>query len=301
MTTNHITQDSAVNLDAPARGEWPFRRPAARRYGAAALAILLAFCMRYVIYGDLSNRLTFTFFVPAAMVAAWYGGLGPGMLATIFGLFLGSIFFIPLTHTTALTFSMRETMAVVGYGVTTMLCVALCENLHHYIRHLERLLEYDRHHPSHQEPLNVSLFPGWPFRRPALARYGYSVLAVLVAFGLRYWLFGTDDHRFPFLFFVPAAIIATWYGGMALGLIATTAGLMLGDFFFLSQHEAMGAVRESERLATGLYAVTTMLCVILFESLHNRVRRLEHAIDHARQHNNKLLSQEPDPGLSHLA
>ena len=31
---------------------------------------------------------------------------------------------------------------------------------------------------------------------------------VIVAFGLRYWLFGTQDYRFPFIF-VPAAMIAT--------------------------------------------------------------------------------------------
>lgn len=35
-------------------------------------------------------------------------------------------------------------------------------------------------------------------------------------------------------------------------------------------------------MAIGLYAVTTTLCVMLFENLHNRIRRLEHALEHAR-------------------
>ena len=35
-------------------------------------------------------------------------------------------------------------------------------------------------------------------------------------------------------------------------------------------------------MAIGLYAVTTTLCVMLFENLHNRIRRLEHALGHAR-------------------
>ena len=67
-------------------------------------------------------------------------------------------------------------------------------------------------------------------------------------------------------------------------MLATAAGLMLGDYFFLSEHEAMGAVRETERIAIGLYSLTTTLCVMLFENLHNRIRRLEHALDRAQHH-----------------
>ena len=85
-------------------------------------------------------------------------------------------------------------------------------------------------------------------------------------------------------------MIATWYGGMVPGLIAAVAGLMLGDYFFLSEHEAMGLVRESERLAIGLYAATTTLCVLLIENLHVRIQRIEHALDHARHHHHKPQS-----------
>jgi K+-sensing histidine kinase KdpD len=105
-----------------------------------------------------------------------------------------------------------------------------------------------------------------------------------LAFVLRYWLFGTQDGRFAFLFFVPAAIVTVWYGGILPGLLATAAGLLLGDYFFLSDHEALGTVREYERMQIGLYAVTTTLCVMLFENLHERIRRLEHAFDRARHH-----------------
>jgi hypothetical protein len=67
-------------------------------------------------------------------------------------------------------------------------------------------------------------------------------------------------------------------------LLAAAAGLMLGDYFFLTDHEALGAVRESERMQIGLYAVSTTLCVMLLENLHERIRRLEHAFDRARHH-----------------
>ncbi len=136
---------------------------------------------------------------------------------------------------------------------------------------------------------------GWPFDRPFAARYGVAVGVVIIAFSLRYWMFGTQDHRFPFIFFVPAAMIAAWYGGMAPGLLATAAGLLLGDFFFLSQHEALGPVRENERLSIGLYAVTTTLCVMLFENLHNRIRRLEHALERARHHHHPKSHEAAGP------
>ena len=125
--------------------------------------------------------------------------------------------------------------------------------------------------------------PGGTFpRHSALARYGLALAVVLIAFALRFYFFGTADKRFPFIFFVPAAMIAAWFGGMLPGLLATAAGLMLGDYFFLSEHSALGTVRESERLAIGLYAITTSLCVLLFEHLHNVIRRLERALDTAR-------------------
>lgn len=146
----------------------------------------------------------------------------------------------------------------------------------------------DRAVPDQSIPVTPGSFP----RHPASARYGVAAFAVLVAFALRYWIFGTADHHFPFIFFVPAAMVAAWYGGMGPGLLATATGLMLGDYFFLHEHEALGPVRENERLAIGLYAVTTTLCVMLFEHLHTRIRRLEHALERARHLNQKLHHTE---------
>ena len=150
-------------------------------------------------------------------------------------------------------------------------------------------------HLAHDTTLLADGYPdrGWPFGRPFAARYGVAVGVTILAFALRYWMFGTQDNRFPFLFFVPAAMIATWYGGMAPGLLAAVAGLLLGDFFFLSAHEALGPVRENERLSIGLYALTTTLCVMLFENLHNRIRRLQHALERARHHHHHKPHSDP--------
>jgi K+-sensing histidine kinase KdpD len=310
------TEQPAAN-DAPAavlhsHKDWPYRRSAAMRYGVAVIAVLAAFTIRYLIYGDLQNRLVFTFFVPAAVIAVWYGGLGPGIVATVLGLLLGDYFFM-MSRKALWPLGNRESLAVGVYVLTTLVCVILCERLHRRIRQFERALEDERHHsqstlcPEAQEfaqylnryyaqpDHHLYNYPSWPLRRSVVMRYGMAVIFVGAAFFLRYWLFA-HDARFPFLFFVPAAIIAVWYGGMLPGLLAAAAGLLLGDYFFLSDHEALGAVRESERLQIGMFAVTTTLCVMLLENLHERIRRLEHAFDRARHHN--IHTGVPASGLS---
>lgn len=106
-------------------------------------------------------------------------------------------------------------------------------------------------------------------------KYAVAAGLVLVAFALRYGLYGTLDHRFPFSFFLPATIIAAWYGGLGPGLLAALAGLLLGDYFFLPNHEAGTQMGEPERTAIGLYAMSTALIVVLFWHLHARLQERE--------------------------
>ncbi len=279
---------------------WPYRRSPIMRYGVAVLAVLAAFLIRYSIYGDLQNRLVFTFFVPAAVIAVWYGGIGPGIVATVLGLLMGDYFFM-MSRQALWPLGNRESLAVGVYVITTMLCVVLCERLHRRIRQFERAIDNLRHHgtanlcPEAKEFAEYLIryyalashhhyeYPSWPYRRPVALRYAVTIGVLALAFVLRYWLFG-QDSRFPFLFFVPAAVVAVWYGGIMPGLVAAAGGLMLGDYFFLSNHQALGGVLESERIQIGMFAVTTTLCVMLLENLHERVRRLEHAFDRASHH-----------------
>ena len=109
-----------------------------------------------------------------------------------------------------------------------------------------------------------------------LQRYAVAVVAVAVAFGLRYGIYGTLDHRIPFGFFTPATLIAAWYGGLGPGMLAALAGLLLGDYFFLPPHLSdSGTFGEAERTSIGSYAMTSTLIVVLFWRLHSRLRELE--------------------------
>jgi K+-sensing histidine kinase KdpD len=106
-------------------------------------------------------------------------------------------------------------------------------------------------------------------------RYAVAIGAVMLAFALRYGIYGTLDHRLPFAFFVPATIIAAWYGGLGPGMLAALAGLLLGDYFFLPKPAAGSPVGEPERTAIGLYAMNCTLIVVLFWNLHSRLREYE--------------------------
>jgi K+-sensing histidine kinase KdpD len=103
-----------------------------------------------------------------------------------------------------------------------------------------------------------------------LKRYSVAIGAVLLAFVLRYWLYGTLDHRIPFGFFLSATTVAAWYGGLGPGLLAAVAGLLLGDYFFLPRHSAETVMGEPERTAIGLYALNCVLVVLLFWRMHMR-------------------------------
>lgn len=121
-------------------------------------------------------------------------------------------------------------------------------------------------------------------RKPtAIQRYAVAVLAVAVAFALRYGIYGTLDHRIPFGFFTTATLIAAWYGGLGPGMLAAVTGLLLGDHFFLPPHQSdSGTLGEVERTAIGAYAMTSTLIVVLFWRLHSRLRELEDQLSKAQ-------------------
>jgi hypothetical protein len=81
------------------------------------------------------------------------------MLATGLGLVLGSFFFL-LPRVGLWPPGSRELLAVSVYTLTTMLCVVLCENLHHCIRRLEHALEGERH--RHMQKTQADAFASAP-------------------------------------------------------------------------------------------------------------------------------------------
>src|SRR6516225_12046251 len=61
------------------------------RYGLAPLAVAIAFLIRLALAPVLGDASFYLLFVPAVLVAAGLGGLGPGLLATGLSVVVGSL------------------------------------------------------------------------------------------------------------------------------------------------------------------------------------------------------------------
>ena len=61
--------------------------------------------------------------------------------------------------------------------------------------------------------------------------YGIAILAIALALGLKLALASELSGEASYLFFLPAALIASALGGMGPGLLATALGLCLGLYF----------------------------------------------------------------------
>jgi signal transduction histidine kinase len=65
-----------------------------KRYGLALGSVLAAFAVRFILEPTLGPVAPLVLFTFAVTVSAWYGGLGPGLVATLASGILGDYFFI---------------------------------------------------------------------------------------------------------------------------------------------------------------------------------------------------------------
>lgn len=69
-------------------------------YGIAIIASLLAVLLRLLLAPLLQENAPLLVFIMPVLVSAWYGGLQPGLLATVFCAWLGTYFFVAPTFST---------------------------------------------------------------------------------------------------------------------------------------------------------------------------------------------------------
>ncbi|MDB6124033.1 MAG: multi-sensor signal transduction histidine kinase [Pedosphaera sp.] len=69
--------------------------PAVMRYGLATLAVGVALGARFLLHPMLHDQLPLTFFLTSGILAALFGGFGPGLYALVLGFLLADYFFLP--------------------------------------------------------------------------------------------------------------------------------------------------------------------------------------------------------------
>ena len=74
-------------------------RPAWQRYGAALALALAAFGLKVLLEGKLGPGSPVLLLPLGTLLAAWYGGLGPGLLATALSAALAGLYFLDPSDT----------------------------------------------------------------------------------------------------------------------------------------------------------------------------------------------------------
>src|SRR5947207_13635693 len=105
-------------------------RPAWARYGVAMGSVVVGWLAREALTRAVGpTALPFIFFFPAVAVAAWYGGFGPGVLATVLGATAADWFFIEPAHPLAAS-TFGDVAAVGACFISCLFIVGAMDAMH---------------------------------------------------------------------------------------------------------------------------------------------------------------------------
>ncbi|MDB6064542.1 MAG: hypothetical protein JWR26_750 [Pedosphaera sp.] len=105
--------------------------------------VLLALGIGTAIEPLLGYRPPMSLFVAASLGAAWYGGLGPGLLALVAGFLVGDFFFVPPLHRLG-SYSTSDFALLMGYSIVSSIGLAAINNLHQARRREEKDKELNK-------------------------------------------------------------------------------------------------------------------------------------------------------------
>jgi PAS domain S-box-containing protein len=108
----------------------PVRRSAWIRYGVAIASVVLGWLAREALTPGIGpTALPFIFFFPAVAVAAWFGGLGPGLLAVALSALAANWFFTAPIHAFSIA-SRYDFLALGAFLLASMLIVGAIQTMH---------------------------------------------------------------------------------------------------------------------------------------------------------------------------
>src|SRR5262249_49842906 len=116
------------------------RRARLIAYGVAGLATAVTFVVRLLLWPVLGDAVPHMAFFPAVMIAAYYGGFRPGLLATILSAGAANYFFTGQLRSLQIT-NVNDVAALGLFMLTGAMMSGLCESLHQARR---RLVDQER-------------------------------------------------------------------------------------------------------------------------------------------------------------
>ncbi len=123
------------------------------RYGVVPLAVAAAMLLRWPLWDVLRGDLAYLFLWPVVIICAWFGGLGPGLLATALSA-NAAIFFLVEPRFSLAVATPADLLGLVVFVAVNVTISFLCEKLHRGRRRAERQAEQVA---RERERLRVSL------------------------------------------------------------------------------------------------------------------------------------------------
>jgi PAS domain S-box-containing protein len=118
-------------------------------------------------------------------------------------------------------------------------------------------------------------------RRSWTAQYGVAVVAAGLALLLQMLLvpwFGGAPNQSPFMIFFIAVMVASWFGGLGPGLLATTLSALLSWYFLLSPQYSFAIDTFGQGLRIIVFVLEGVVISSLVEALYSARRRAERAL-----------------------
>ena len=112
-------------------------------------------------------------------------------------------------------------------------------------------------------------------------RFGVVILATALATLLRWALRPVMGDTAPFLLFIPAIVVAAWFGGMLDGLVTTLLGLLFARYVIVL-HPRTAAIPPNPLVLYPLYGLIGLLLSVLVEAMNRARLRAERSQEELR-------------------
>jgi signal transduction histidine kinase len=115
------------------------------------------------------------------------------------------------------------------------------------------------------------------YRKSPLMGIGIAILAVAAVLALRILGMPVLGDESPFLFFISVLALASWFGGLVPGIIATLLGSISVAFLFLPLINTTGKIEYTHLLHHFVFISTGVLISSLMKRLHRALDRSNRA------------------------
>src|SRR5439155_12318809 len=118
------------------KGQAPYNRSPFAAYTVAVVATVLALGARYVMSRWVGSQLPHVTFYLSVSVAAWYGGVGPALVALLLGVVAADYFFVPPFHSLNI-YQTADAVDVILFFCVGLTIALLSEMLHNERRRVQ--------------------------------------------------------------------------------------------------------------------------------------------------------------------